>query len=1167
MKNLKYIFSTLLFLSLTISTFAQMESVSWRNVPSPALAGEGVFLRRAEINQMSNGEWYSSYIDDFGGMMYIKSFDTETQNWNLLHQFEFISGNPMELDTYVANDKLYVGVTTDDLNGDNFNLWEINASGDVTQLMSNVNSSVSSFSKMDFVVVGDELFMASTNSGLLNVDSYNLTSQSYVSTSPLTAVPDVSLPNIVVDHSDNSLVVGGADANNFYFIYKASIQVTLNFLPMNGNGFINSAIIGANPDGSWIKLIEKESNSPEAMFMHDNGVTTNMYRVGLYNNTVVEMQFTNPDLLSGPAVAQFGNSTYVGGFNNLAGGAELWEVSSNGNKVAVAADNNPAFLQNTADGLITAFSDQVGTGRVAVYYHVGTGNGTGPGNFQFTNNRPSISNIDVESGCLGSYKYALKNIQFTDVDGDYVKIVNGSFSSSNPTIVPVGSISVNENSQNVWAIELQGDALGTSDISFQYTDGFDTLTANYNVEIVEPTAINFVAADIELCINQNEVDLNQFVNVTGTGGRFTIANYTIPAGEGLISLDSLNILTFPFTDDILYEYEDANGCFSTALKPVTIFDNPSSTLNVTNSQCGVNNGEIIATINSPNGNYSQYWNTGDQGVSNLTGLSPGTYYHNIVDEVGCVSVSQADLQSSDITLSANLNNPTCFGANNGSIELSINGANGPYDVLWSSGHSATTIQNLTAGNYVAIVSNANGCSVSQSFDLTQPSPIEMEYTRINPTCGQSDGGVQQVMIQGGNGGYLYQWSSGGGTAPSMSGVPAGNYGLQVADAEGCQVTKSYQLNPLEGALVSGDVSKSICGTNSGSIEIDVFPELNESVTSIEWTNGATSEDIYNLAPGVYTCEIEQSNGCTADYTWTVEAVKAPRPEICIVTVDTSTTTNLIVWEKPSSNAFNIDHYRIYRETSTAGQFQLIDTVQYSSISVFNDVVASPLNRSWRYRISAVTSCGQESALSNPHKTIHLVMNDLGNGDFDIIWDNYEGFPYATYDLLRYTDQDGQWLPVQTAIPVNALPNTVDTPTSLPGLDYMIRVTPPGGTCVATENKAQDYNSSRSNKPRSDFNPGDGTGDPNNSLITNESEDYTVAMYPNPADGRFEIALYHEKPKVEMDIQIVNIQGQTVYQSKIINGVNYIDLGSVESGVYFVNVEDGNTSERMKIVIK
>lgn len=1164
MKSLKLLFFTTLFLSISFSSFAQMQSVSWRNVPAPALAGETVLSDRAQIDQLPSGKWYYTYIDDASNTLHIKRFRTESQTWDSVYSYQFVTWTPNDLDTYMANDKLYIGVVTDETAGDNFDLWEMNANEDVTQLMSNVNSNVGPFNKMDFVVVGDELFMASNNTGVFSIDSYDLTNPSYLTTATL-SVSDVSLPNIVVDNSDNSLVVSGADANNFFFVYKATIQPTLNFLPMNGDGFINPTIIGSNVDGFWIKLVEKESDSPEAVFVHDNGISTNLYRVGLYNNTSAEMQFTNPDILSAPTVAQFGNSTYIGGFNSLAVAAEVWEVSPNGSKAAVAADNTPAFLQNTPDGLITDYSDLVGSGRAAVFYHIGTGNGTGPGNFQFTNNMPSISTIDLDNACLGSPKYAMKNIEFTDLDEDYVKIINGSFTSSNQTVIPVGSIFANENSQNIWAIEVQGDAVGNSVIGFDYTDGFDTLTASYTIEVLGPTAVNFTVTDLELCINQNEVDFYQFVDVEG--GRFSIANFTSGSGEGLITLDSLGIQTFPFTDDVLYEYEDSNGCYSSALKPVTIFDNPSSTLSVINSQCGVNDGEIIATINSPNGNYSQYWNTGDQGVNSITGLSPGTYYHNIVDEVGCVSVSQADLQSSDITLSADLTDPTCFGANNGSIDLSINGTNGPYNVLWSSGHSSPTIQNLTAGNYVAIVSNSNGCSVSQAFNLTQPAPIQMEYTKINPTCGQSDGGVQQVMIQGGNGGYQYQWSSGGGTAPSMSGVPSGNYGLQVVDAEGCQVTKSYQLNPLEGALVSGQVTKAICGTNSGSIEIDVFPAFNESVTSIQWTNGATTEDVYNLAPGIYTCQIEQSNGCTADYTWAVQAVRAPRPEICVVTVDTSTTTNLIVWEKPANNIFDIAYYKIYRETNIAGQFQFIDTVNYSSISVFNDVVASPLTRSWRYRISAVTSCGQESALSTPHKTIHLVMNDLGNGDFDIIWDNYEGFPYATYDLLRYTDQDGQWVPVQTAILVNALPNTVDTPPSLPGLDYMIRVTPPGGTCVATENKAQDYNSSRSNKPRSDFNPGDGTGDPNNSLITNESEEYTVAMYPNPTDGKFEIALYHEQSNIQMTVSVVNIQGQAVYTGSIINGVNYIDLGSVESGVYFVNVEDGNTSERMKIVIE
>ena len=75
------------------------------------------------------------------------------------------------------------------------------------------------------------------------------------------------------------------------------------------------------------------------------------------------------------------------------------------------------------------------------------------------------------------------------------------------------------------------------------------------------------------------------------------------------------------------------------------------------------------------------------------------------------------------------------------------------------------------------------------------------------------------------------------------------------------------------------------------------------------------------------------------------------------------------------------------------------------------------------------------------------------------------------------------------------------------------------------------------------------------------------MYPNPSNGQFEVALYHEQSNINMAVEVVNLQGQVIYKSSINNGVNYIDLGNVESGVYFVNVEDGKTSERMKIVIK
>ncbi len=1162
MKRFRFTLAVLTFCFITFTDYAQMQSANWRSVPTPGGTIAAIESGKAQIDQMPNGNWYFTYADESDNSINVKRFDIESQTWTSIFSQQGFAWLIMDVDTYIANNKLYFGFIDDDEAQFNFSLWEMDDNESVIPLMAGETSSVplTNLTLGEFVVVNDRLYLASVSDADYNVDVYNLTTNA-LDASYNVGVFNYSVPDIVVDRSDNSLVVSGKDASNDYFVYKSQIGVSLNFTPINGNGFVTTPLIPGNANGNYFKLIEKQNNSPECVFIYSDGGIPYIYRVGLYSNTVAHMQFNNPNVLDQTSVAQFGDNTYVSGLNPIVNNIEMWEVDQNGSSIPVADDNIPSVVIGYAEALVTSFSRQ-GPGRAAVFYHLINENGFSPGNFSMTNNRPTIASANVVNGCNGTASNIIKDLSFSDLDGDYIKVVTGTFSSTNQTVIDPASISAFENGTNNWDIQAQGLSAGSTQISFSYTDGFDTLTSVNNITVVDPATVSFTQSTIEECASQGYIDLNNFVD--SPGGRFTIGDFL--SEDGMIPFDTLEISSLPYSESIFYEYVDANGCITNANAAFALYDSPTATLNVANSTCGDSNGTISATVDSPNGTFNNYWNTGDQNVTSISGLAPGTYYINIIDEKGCTGMSQANLQSTDVNLTGTVSNASCFGSNDGGIQLSINGANGPYNVLWSSGHSTPTVSNLSAGSYTAIVSNGNGCTVSETFTVNQPDKIELEYFKSSPDCGMNNGSVEQMMIQGGVGNYSYLWTSGG-TGQDMLGVPAGSYGLQVSDDNGCTVTRSFQLNPIGGAGVFEDVTKAVCGTNSGSIELDVFPAAGESITSIEWSNGETTEDIYNLAPGIYSCQIEQTNGCTADYSWEVKARRAPRPEICIVTVDTSTTTNLVVWEKPAVNIFDIAYYKIYRETNVTGQFQLIDTVQYSSISVFNDVVASPLTRSWRYRISAVTSCGTESIPSTAHKTIHLVMTDLGNGDYKVVWDNYEGFPYTSYDLLRYTDLDGEWVTVEANIPFNTLPSDTTTPPSTQNLNYMIEVTPPGGTCVATVNKAQDYNSSRSNKPRSDFNPGDGTGDPNNSLVTNESEDYTVAMYPNPTDGKFEIALYHEQSNIQMDVKVVNLQGQLIYNGSIVNGVNYIDLGSVESGVYFVNVEDGNTSERMKIVIK
>jgi fibronectin type 3 domain-containing protein len=186
----------------------------------------------------------------------------------------------------------------------------------------------------------------------------------------------------------------------------------------------------------------------------------------------------------------------------------------------------------------------------------------------------------------------------------------------------------------------------------------------------------------------------------------------------------------------------------------------------------------------------------------------------------------------------------------------------------------------------------------------------------------------------------------------------------------------------------------------------------------------------------------------------IVAEKPETPSICIVTVDTTTNNNEIIWEKPF--ATDIDYYNIYRESTQSGVYQKIGERQYTEESVFVDVNSNAKQRSYRYKLSAVNTCGVESELSELHKTMHLTINLGTSGNINLIWDHYEGFKINTYYIYRYTPETG-WVKHDSI--ASNLTSYTDFDAPLENLQYMIEIVHPYG-CTAT--KAVNRNTSRSN---------------------------------------------------------------------------------------------------------
>lgn len=221
-----------------------------------------------------------------------------------------------------------------------------------------------------------------------------------------------------------------------------------------------------------------------------------------------------------------------------------------------------------------------------------------------------------------------------------------------------------------------------------------------------------------------------------------------------------------------------------------------------------------------------------------------------------------------------ITNVLCNGESNGSIILSLSGGKpGNYTVDWDNGMSGANISGLPVGTYEATITDAIGCVIVETYEVTEPDELLVQSTSVMPVrCFQENNGVGDIEVTGGttfgNGDYKFKWTTDEYEVTTNSHVnsrlPAGDYVVTVTDANGCQTVASLTIE--EPSLLKADleslINEPICPQASdGTAFIDAKGGTPDY--QFYWSNKPTTDDASasDLSQGAYSVRIVDANGC------------------------------------------------------------------------------------------------------------------------------------------------------------------------------------------------------------------------------------------------------------------------------------------------------------------
>jgi len=211
-----------------------------------------------------------------------------------------------------------------------------------------------------------------------------------------------------------------------------------------------------------------------------------------------------------------------------------------------------------------------------------------------------------------------------------------------------------------------------------------------------------------------------------------------------------------------------------------------------------------------------------------------------------------------LSISVNVDQPSCNGYANGKIEVNPSGGDAPYDYMWSDGNDDRRRYSLAEGSYSVTVTDNSGATATETVQLVDPAILSLAINIDGDVC-DATAASYDLVATGGTPPYSIKWD--GVTVPGRVSTPdEGYHYAKVTDANGCTADAGIKIyDALTVTVKATDVE--CFGFCDGTVEAKV--EGGNGPYTFSWSSGQTDQLVYNLDPGTYTVTVTDEDGCTA----------------------------------------------------------------------------------------------------------------------------------------------------------------------------------------------------------------------------------------------------------------------------------------------------------------